>query len=53
VLWTKRCESAPAAPPAIDARDIFVPMMNGRVERMNIVAHVVGGSVEFFVIIIF
>ena len=51
VLWSKRCESAPSAPPEIYQNLIFVPLIDGRVERFDIntegfnsIAYISGGS---------
>ena len=51
VLWSKRCESAPSAPPEIYQNLIFVPLINGRVERFDVnaegfnsIAYISGGS---------
>lgn len=36
ILWSHRSESAASAPPQIDDGEIYVPLINGRVERFNI-----------------
>ena len=36
MLWTKRCKSGPSAAPQVDDDEIFVPLINGRVERFKI-----------------
>ena len=36
ILWDHRCKHGPAAPPQIDGDQIFVPLINGRVERFEI-----------------
>ena len=36
ILWEHRCERGPSAPPQVDDDQIFVPLINGRVERFDI-----------------
>ena len=36
VLWSKRCKNGPSAPPQVDDDEIYVPLINGRVERFKI-----------------
>ena len=51
VLWSKRCKHGPSAPPQVDEYQIYVPLVNGRVERFNIqdkgfnsITYISGGS---------
>lgn len=34
-LWTKKCRSAPSAPPSVSDGKIFVPLLNGRLETFE------------------
>ena len=36
VLWKKRCEAGPSAPPQVDDGEIYVPLITGRVERFRV-----------------
>jgi len=36
IVWNKRCSSAPIASPAVSAKFIFVPLVNGKIESFSI-----------------
>ena len=36
ILWDKRCKNGPSAPPQLEDDQIFVPLINGRVQRFDI-----------------
>ena len=36
ILWDHRCKNGPSAPPQVEDDQIFVPLINGRVERFEI-----------------
>ena len=32
ILWSRECDRAPSAPPAVSEKSVYVPMINGRLE---------------------
>ena len=36
ILWGRRCTNAASAPPQVDGDKIYVPLINGRIERFDV-----------------